>query len=107
MITIEMLSRTVAGVERADVERWIANAWIRPDGEPGSYRFHEIDVARVRLIIELRNDLGLEETALPVVLSLMDQLYETRRQVRRLCNAIEASLPEDLRQTLLERFNQP
>lgn len=106
MITIEILSRMVAGVDTGQVQRWIDNAWIRPDGEPGRYQFHDIDVARVRLIVQLRDDLGVDDNALPVVLSLMDQLYETRRQMRRLCSVIETSVPDDLRSALLDRLSQ-
>jgi chaperone modulatory protein CbpM len=104
MITIESLCATVSGLDPVNLQHWIDNAWIRPDGEPGRYHFQEIDVARVRLIVTLRDDLGLDEDALPVVLSLMDQLYETRRQVRRLCSAIETSLPENVRHALLDQL---
>ncbi|MCB8880683.1 hypothetical protein ACELLULO517_10610 [Acidisoma cellulosilytica] len=106
MITIEILSRMVVGVDSTQVQRWIDNAWIRPDGEPGRYHFHDIDVARVRLIVQLRDDMGVDENALPVVLSLMDQLYETRRQMRRLCTVIETSVPDEVRSTLLDHLSQ-
>jgi hypothetical protein len=46
---------------------------VRPDGNAGHYEFREIDVARVRLIQELRNELQINEAALPIVLSLLDQ----------------------------------
>jgi chaperone modulatory protein CbpM len=36
----------------------------------------------VRLIRELRDELAVNEEALPVVLSLLDQLYALRRRVR-------------------------
>ncbi len=101
MITIEMLSRTIVGLKPEDLRRWIDNAWVRPDGGPGQYRFHDIDVARIRLIVELRDDLGVDEAALPVVLSLLDQLYETRRQMRRLRNAME-TVPEEVRLRILQ-----
>ncbi|HEX3983110.1 MAG TPA: chaperone modulator CbpM [Acidisoma sp.] len=106
MITIESLCATISGLQADHLQRWIDNAWIRPDGDRGRYRFHDIDVARVRLIVELRDDLGVDESALPVVLSLMDQLYETRRQIRRLCSAIETSVSEDARRTLLDNLGQ-
>ncbi len=106
MITIETLSHLVVGLDQAEVQRWIDNAWIRPDGEPGRYHFQDIDVARVRLIVQLRDDLGVDETALPVVLSLMDQLYETRRQMRRICTVIETSVPDDVRSTLLDQLSR-
>jgi chaperone modulatory protein CbpM len=102
MITIETLTRSVTGLNADDLRRWIDNAWVRPDGQPGQYRFHDIDVARLRLIVELRDDLGVDETALPVVLSLLDQLYETRRNMIRLRAVIETVVPEDLRGRILD-----
>ena len=106
MITIEMLTHTVAGLRPDDLRRWIDNAWVRPDGHPGQYRFQAIDVARLRLIVELRDDLGVDEAALPVVLSLLDQLYETRRTMIRLRAAIETVVPEDVRGRLLDDIGE-
>jgi chaperone modulatory protein CbpM len=102
MITIETLTHTVTGLSLDDLRRWIDNAWVRPDGQPGHYRFHDIDVARLRLIVELRDDLGVDEAALPVVLSLLDQLYETRRRMIRLRTVIETVVPEDVRGRILD-----
>ncbi len=94
MITIEMLPQRVPGLMLADVARWVELAWVRPDGQPGAWMFREIDVARVRLIVELRDELSLNEDALPTVLSLMDQLYEARRHMRALRHALDAASPE-------------
>jgi chaperone modulatory protein CbpM len=102
MITIEMLSHTVVGLSPDDLRRWIDNAWVRPDGEPPHYQFQDIDVARLRLIVELRDDLGLDEGAMPVVLSLLDQLYETRRQMRRLCSVLESTVPDEIRRRIID-----
>jgi chaperone modulatory protein CbpM len=101
MITIEVLCARVAGLRAGEVEQWIGNAWLRAEGPPGHYRFDEIDVARVRLIRELRNDLGIEDETLPVVLSLIDQLYAARRQMRRLRRAVEEAAPDEVRQAIL------
>ena len=84
MISVELLLAQLPGLPRQDLERWISNAWVRPDGRPGAYAFHEIDVARVRLIQELRDELEINELALPVVLLLLDQLYDLRRRLRAL-----------------------
>ncbi len=100
MITIEMLPSRVAGVTVEDVQHWIAMAWVRPNGEAGRWVFHEIDVARVRLILELRNELSVNEEALPTVLSLLDQLYDARRQMLHLRAALERA-PEAVRRSLL------
>jgi len=83
MISVEMLLVQVPGLLRQDLERWILNAWVRPDGRLGGYVFRDIDVARVRLIQELRDDLEINEAALPVVLLLLDQLYDLRRRSRQ------------------------
>ncbi len=93
MITIETLCVRLGGASPAEVEDWVARAWVRPDGAPGHYLFHPIDEARVRLILELRHELHVDEDALPLVLSLLDQLYAARRHMRRLHDAI-ASHPD-------------
>jgi chaperone modulatory protein CbpM len=84
MISVEVLLSEIPSLPRQDLDRWISKAWIRPDGRPGAYAFHDIDVARVRLIQELRDDLDVNELALPVVLLLLDQLYDLRRRLREL-----------------------
>lgn len=101
MITIETLCLQVEGLTRADVEHWIVQAWVRPEGEPGHYLFRDIDVARVRLIMELRRDMRVEDESLPIVLSLLDQLYAARRQLRRVRDVIARHAPEEARQELL------
>ena len=101
MISIETLCIRVVGLRREDLERWIGQSWVRPDGQPGDYLFHDIDVARVRLIVELREQMQVNEEALPVVLSLLDQLYEARRRMRRVRDALERAAPPELRQEVL------
>ncbi len=104
MITIEALVIQLRGLQREDLARWIDNAWVRPEGTPGQYLFHEIDVARVRLILELRDEMQVNEDALPVVLLLLDQLYALRRRTRQLTEALEQAVPDDVREDLLRRL---
>jgi chaperone modulatory protein CbpM len=100
LITLEMLPRHVAGVRVEDVSRWIALAWVQPEGAPGSWLFREIDVARVQLLVDLRDDLDVTEDNLPTVLSLLDQLYDARRQMRALRQALDA-VPAEAREAVL------
>lgn len=102
MITLDELYREIAGLQAEALRRWIANDWVRPVGGPGVYRFEEIDVARVRLIFTLRQELSVDEEAVPVVLSLLDQLHDTRRHLHRLQAAIEASVPVDAKEKILD-----
>lgn len=101
MITIEMLFVQFKGLRREDLEHWITQAWVRPDGDPGRYLFHDIDVARVRLILELREQMQVNDEAIPVVLSLLDQLYEARRRMRRVRDALDQAATSELRQEVL------
>lgn len=101
MIGIDILVTEVAGLRRPDVLRWIDNDWVRPRGVAGAYLFMEIDVARIRLIRELRDELNVDETALPVVLLLLDQLHDLRRRMRELGTVIERTVPSDIRETLM------
>jgi len=98
MITVQTLSRTV-GVAEAEITRWVELTWLRPDGSPGGWIFHEVDVARVRLIAELR-ELQMDEDAMPVVLSLLDQLYATRRRMKLLQQAVDEAAPDAVRARL-------
>ncbi len=82
MITLEGVLIRIPDLPAPDLERWIVNDWVRPDGEAGSYAFQEIDVARIRLIQELRDQLEINDAALPLVLRLLDQLYDLRRSLR-------------------------
>jgi len=97
MIGMDHLTAQVPGVNRQDLERWILLDWVRPDKEDGGYVFQAIDVARVRLIRELLDDMKLNEEAMPVVLVLLDQLYETRRRMREAGRAIALLAPVELR----------
>ena len=106
MITIEMLPQRVPGLRLADVTRWVELAWVRPDGRPGAWMFRDIDVARVRLIVELRDELSLDEDALPTALSLMDQLYDARRHMRAIRHALGAA-PTEVRDAVLRELPEP
>jgi chaperone modulatory protein CbpM len=100
MIDIEIVVTQLPGLRRQDLERWISNEWVRPENHAGHYLFREIDVARTRLIKELRDDMNLAEDALPIVLSLLDQLYDTRRRLRELSDALGQTAPEEIRRNL-------
>ena len=65
-------------------EAWIEAGWLRPGGEAGSREFSDVDLARARLISDLRNDLGVNDESVPVVLDLIDQIHGLRRVVRHL-----------------------
>ena len=100
MITLETLCVRIGNVPADEVQGWIDSEWLRPEGAPGHYLFREIDEARAILIRELRHDLGVNEEGVPIVLSLLDQLYASRRQMLRLREALSIPRENELRSKL-------
>ena len=107
MISIDLLMVQSPGLDRHDIESWIGKDWVRPEAKDGQYLFLEIDVARVGLIRELIEDMQMNEDAMPIVLALLDQLYETRRRMRELGSAIALLAPEELRLRLSAHLAAP
>ena len=86
-------------VGASDLSAWIEQNWVLPIEKNGDFFFDETDVARVRLIAELRSDLGVNEDAIPVVLRLLDQVHSLRRALSELSDAIH-ELPESAQEQL-------
>lgn len=105
MIGLDELIRRIGGIERTELTRWIENRWILPEqqgaGAPEGERwqFHEVDIARVELILEIRRGFAVDDETMALLLGLLDQVYSLRRQMRRLCDAIEAQ-PSDIREAI-------
>ena len=70
-----------------------------PERHDETWVFHEVDIARVELILEIRRDFAVDDEAMPLVLGLLDQVYSLRRQMRRLCDALERQ-PPDIRDAI-------
>lgn len=101
MKTWDAVVLIVAGLDRDEVEHWVAQDLVRPARHGDDWMFRDIDVARLQLIQELRHGLRLEEEALPVVLRLLDQLYDARRRLRRLRDAVDRGATPDVRDAVL------
>ena len=83
-----------------DLRLWVREGWVRPvTGEHGPV-FDEIDVARLRLLCDLRKDMALPADALPAVLTLIDQMHRTRRDLRRLTEALDEQ-PHEVRRAVI------
>ncbi|MFZ5789739.1 MAG: chaperone modulator CbpM [Pseudomonadota bacterium] len=91
--TLEQAAAEI-GVETAVVTGWIEQSWVLPESEGGSWRFDELDLARLRLIAELTQELEIGDEAIPVVLNLLDQIYDLRDRLAALERVIEAASPE-------------
>ena len=78
---------------------WIERGWVQPEPDASGWVFQEIDVARVRLIHDLRRDMDVGEDTIPLVLSLLDQVYGTRARLKAVLRAVEAQ-PDDVREAI-------
>lgn len=94
MIVFEELIGRFAGLEARELARWVENRWVLPERRQNTWIFHDVDVARVELILEIRNEFAIDDDALALMLSLLDQVYDLRRQLGRLCEALASQPPE-------------
>jgi chaperone modulatory protein CbpM len=94
MIAFDELLRQIEGLDPGDLMRWVENRWVLPERRDQTWLFHEVDVARVELILDIRQEFAIDEEALPLVLGLLDQVYNLRRQLRRVCDALAAQPQE-------------
>lgn len=87
------------------LESWVAAGWLTPNAEEGLQQFSEMDVARVRLIQDLRRDIGVNDAGVGVILDLIDQLHGLRRALGHLLTALQAQ-PQELRERLAFDLHQ-
>lgn len=97
MMRITAVVAMFSDLREADLLTWVERGWVRP--ESGEV-FHDIDVARVRLIHDMLFQMDLREDAVPTILSLLDQVYELRGSLRSVLQAIE-SQPAQVRDAIL------
>ena len=106
MIPVEAVAALFPDLETVELTTWIERSWVEPEpGGDGGWIFQEIDVARVRLIYDLRRDMAVAEDTVPLVLSLLDQVYELRAQLKSVTRAIE-HLPEPVRAQILAALDK-
>jgi len=82
---------SLSGVDQETLDVWIEEEWLIPGDSSAGVSFSDIDVARARLIRDLKNDLGVNDAGVGVILNLLDQLHGLRRtfkQMRELAETI-------------------
>lgn len=93
----------VARIELRELRSWVRQGWVKPaTGEQGPV-FDDLDVARIRLVCDLRKDMSLSADAIPIVLSLLDQVHGLRRELRGLAEAVDLQ-PAATRQAIIEAY---
>jgi len=101
MMRFEMVVAQFPDVEAPELADWIARGWIMPQGSGrADWLFADIDVARIRLIRDLRLRMELDADALALVLSLVDQIYGLRGTLQAIARAL-GDQPPAVRQAVL------
>ena len=109
MKTVTEVIITVGRVDQAELMRWVELGWIAPNRSPkaeAELLFSDVDEARIRMICDLRQDMMVEEETMPLVLSLLDQMYALRHQMNALTSAIQKQ-PGDVRDAILKQLKAP
>jgi chaperone modulatory protein CbpM len=98
--------QVLASVQRLSVRRlrmWVRHGWIQPQSDDGRTIYSEVDVARICLLCELREDLSIDEEALSLIVPLIDQIHGLRRELRILGRAVE-SQPKPVQDQIKQAF---
>jgi len=82
-----------AQLEDNTLEAWIHEEWIVPAESAGGMTFSDADVARVQLIRDLKNDLGVNDEGVGVILNLVDQVHGLRRVLTELLKSAHDRAP--------------
>jgi chaperone modulatory protein CbpM len=92
MITLqEFLLR--AHLEHQSVETWIAAGWLVPPQTEPEPVFSDVDVARAQLIRDLREDFGVNDEGVSVILHIVDQMHGLRRTMQDLLEEMRSHRP--------------
>ena len=79
-----------SGLDEPELIARVERGWPRPDWTDDRPVFQGVDLARIRLILDLRDAMGIADDTIPLVLSLLDQVYTLRGQLRAVVRAVEA-----------------
>ena len=105
MKTLGEVVTLLGRIERSEIETWVERAWVVPVTRDPEPTFSELDIARISLICDLRHDCGVEDETVPLILSLLDQLYATRRRMSALTEAIQRQ-PEEVRRAIFASLGE-
>jgi len=80
-----------AHLEQGVLEAWVAAGWIVPPQSSPEPMFSDVDLARAHLIRDLREDLGVNDEGIGVILHLLDQMHGLHRSMWSLVEEMRAS----------------
>ena len=68
-----------AQLDQETLEVWIGEEWLAPGETAGEPEFSEADLARAKLIRDLKHDMGVNDEGVGIILNLLDQMHSLRK----------------------------
>lgn len=68
-----------SGLKGQTLDLWLEQRWLIPAETDEGPEFSDIDSARARLILQLRDGFGANDAGIDVILHLVDQIHGLRR----------------------------
>ena len=96
----EQVLETVSRLTRSRLVSFIEAEVVQPVHSGDQRIFRQIDLARLELMCELNETFDLDGDALGVVMSLIDQLHDVRRELRIVLEAVSEDPSDDLRRRI-------
>jgi chaperone modulatory protein CbpM len=81
MKTQDFIVRT--RVTTATLQTWVEAGWLLPQRVDQAHDFTDMDVARARLIRDLKHDMGVNDEGIAIILGLVDQMHGLRHTLRQ------------------------
>ncbi len=88
MIILEHQFLEQARIDRQTLQIWIEEEWLLPKQSAEGWLFSDLDLARANLIIDLRENMGVNDAGLDVILHLLDQMHGLRRAMSELIGSM-------------------
>ncbi|MDI7865144.1 chaperone modulator CbpM [Rhizobiaceae bacterium n13] len=75
-------------IEVRVLDLWVQQRWLVPEERGGMREFHNADLARGRLILDLIGPMGVNEDGVDVAMNLLDQVHALRGKLAELVAAL-------------------
>jgi len=105
MIDEQTVLSRITGISVVQLRVWVSQEWVRPARSGATMVYNEADIARIQLLHLLGNQLGVGNEAIPIILSLIDQVHDLRGQMQIISRVVE-SQPDDVRAEILQRLRE-
>ena len=90
MTRLEDLLSKIAVLQSKDIEIWMRDGLVRAEKHESAQIFSDVECARIQLVCTLHYDLDIELDSMHVIMSLVDQLNDTRERLQCLSGAVLA-----------------